>query len=189
MSEVFIKDEETRRLVAMFNNYTIADYGRLHNEDHTKYTDAQAQNILETHKGIVAPGAIYRWPAQSGDKIHVTGFGLIELNNELWFLAGFNSKKLGRPKIEKLFPKEVLKMLEWGEVEYVGNIMNPAFRKSFDYERLSLAIIGFASLVMTTRMQKNVSVDEIMHDLETGKMTMDDLLAKCGNANPVDLMI
>ena len=192
MSEgTFVKDEETRRLIGMFNDYTVKEYRKINDEPNKIYSEEEIKYILETHKGIISPGAIYRWPTSKGEKVHVTGFGLIELDGNIWFLAAFNSKKLGRPKIEKLYPKEVLKMLEWGDVEYIGNIMNPEFRKEFDYERLSLAIMGFASLVMTTRLQRNVSIDELMDDIENGKITLDELLQKCGSQgefNPSDLV-
>lgn len=187
--QTFITNPETRRLVEMFNGYTISEYARTHGEDDAKYSDSDVQRILETHRGIISPGAIYRWPNSKGDKVHVTGFGLIELGGKLWFLASYNSKKLERPKIEKLDPEEVLRMLEWGEVEYLGNIMNPEFRRSFDYERLSMAIIGFASLVMSTRMQRNVPIDQILDDLESGKMSMDDLLKKCGDVTGPELVM
>ena len=188
MSGTILQDPEVRRLVELFNEHTIKDYQKLHKEENRFYTDEEKQNIIETHRGVISPGAIYKWPAGDGQKVHVNGFGLIELDGVLWFLAAFNSKRLGRPKIEKLYPKEVLKMLEYGEIEYIGNILNPEFRRTFDYERLSLAVIGFASLVMTMRLQKNVSIEEVMHKLETGEMTMDDLLKKCGDVESPEMV-
>lgn len=187
MEGTYIHNPETRRLVEMFNKYTVQDYANTHNEQMVSYNEADIQRIIETHRGIISPGAIYKWPDSKGDKVHVTGFGLAEFGGELWFLAAFNSKKLGRPKIEKLNPETVLKMLEWGEVEYLGNIMNPEFRRNFDYERLSLAVMGFASLVMTTRMQRNVPIDEVIDKIENGEMTMDELLQKCGDVVGPDM--
>lgn len=189
MRDMSFMDDETIGIINRFNDYTIKAYRDENGHERGRiYSADEVQNILNTYRGVISPGAIYKWPDNKGDKYHVTGFGLIDMHGELWFLAGFNSKKLGKPRIEKLYPKKVLAMIEHGEVEYLGNIFNKAFRKEFDYERLSLAIVGFASLAYTMKLQKNVSVDEILDDLETGKMTMDQLLQKCGSVETTDMV-
>ena len=181
--------QEISRLMGLFNGITVQEYARRHKEDHLLYPQAKIEYIIETERGCISPGAIYKWPKASKGKVHVTGFGIIELSGQYWFLASFYSKRQDKPRIEKLYPEEVLKMLEWGEVEYLGNIFNPEFRKAYDYQRLSLAVIGFVSLVYNNKMNKNVTVDHIIDKLERGEMTMDDLLDKCKMTTGESLLI
>lgn len=180
---------EIERLMSLFNGITVQEYAKRNNENHLSYDEEKIHYILATERGCVSPGAIYKWPKASKGKVHVTGFGIIELEGKYWFLASFYSKRENKPKIEKLYPEEVLKMLEWGEIEYIGNIFNPEFRKKYDYERLSLAVLGFVSLVYTTKLNSNTTIDHIIEKIESGEMKMDDLLDKCKTVTGEDMLL
>lgn len=170
---------DTTKLIQMFNEIAIKEYADKRGESPIQYSAQKINEILSSPVGPIAIGAIYRWPTSSGNKTYVTGFGLAKLEEKLWFLAAFNSKKLGRPRMEKLYPEEVLKMIESGDVEYLGNIFDLEFRRNFDYEKITLSIMGFASLALTSKLQKDVSIDSLIEDLDNGKMTIDQLLEKC----------
>jgi hypothetical protein len=182
-------NQDLAALIQEFNLVSIKDYALKHNEDWKMYTPDDCQRIIESYPGCISQGAIYKWPRANGSKISVTGFGLIELDGKLWFIASYNSKKEGKPKIEKLDPDLVLRMIASGEIYYEGNIFCPEFRKSYDIEKLTLSILGFASLVYTKKLQQNISVDEIIAKLESGEMSLENLLAKCKTAAGQDLLL
>jgi hypothetical protein len=182
-------DKELVKIIESFNVATLKDYANQHKENWRMYSEDDCQRIIEIHPGTISTGAIYKWPRHSGGHVHVMGLGLKELNGELWFLAGRNSKRENKTKIEKLNAKEVLKMLEWGEIEYLGNIFDMVFRKSYDMERLTLSVIGLASMAYSHNMQKNIGIDEIIAKLENGEMTMDQLLDKCKTSKFQDLIL
>jgi hypothetical protein len=182
-------DKDLINIVEGFNLITIKDYATKHGEDFHKYSEDDCQRIVEIHYGPISSGAIYKWPRYSGGHSHVMGLGLRELNGELWFLAGRNSKKERATKVEKLEAATVLKMIEWGEVEYLGSIFDMEFRKTYDMERLTLSIIGLASMAYSHNMQKNISVDEIINKIESGEMSMNDLLEKCKTSKMQDLIL
>lgn len=130
--------------------------------------------------GALDLGSLYSWPRSSGGYLDVYGFGLMRTPKGIKFVSAHNSAKAGGMKFTYLEPELPLKMIAQGEVKYQGNILDPEWRKkNADWEKISLSICGFLSAFESIRLGKQTSVNDILAKLESGEMTLEQLMEKC----------
>jgi hypothetical protein len=153
--------------------------------DFTKILQMLPEGLRQTaidleQEGALDTGAHYAWPRESGGYLDVIGGGLIFSKNKPVLVGCHMSKKTNGAKITLLELDLPLRMIAQGEVKYLGNIMNPEYRKTIDMEKMSLAIMGLISTIYTVKQQKRVSVEEILDKVERGEMSLSELMQKAG---------
>lgn len=172
---------ELNDLMRRFDEYRVDLYCSDNNISKILLTEDEKNEIRNLPYGPADLGAVYRWPRNSGGYLDVYGFGIIESKKSgIHFVAAHNSKKKGGMKFTYLDPVLILKMIEQGEVQYMGNILdaNGKYRKTVDWERVSLSVCGFLSAYQTSRKQQACDVQGILDKLEKGEMNLSELLDK-----------
>jgi hypothetical protein len=142
--------------------------------------DLQQLAIELDAEGALTTGAHYRWPRESGGYLDVIGGGLLMHQGVPKFVGCHNSKIVNGAKITLLDVDLPIRMIAQGEVQYMGNFLNPEYRKKIDMEKFSLAIMGLVSTIYTIKENRRVSVDDILNKVESGEMSLVDLMKKAG---------
>lgn len=174
-------NKELQTMIGVFNNIKIDQFCSDNDIPRFSLKQEDIDNVLFKTKGPADLGAVYRWPRESGGKVDVYGFGLIETQHGVKFIAAHNSRKKGGMRFVYLDPVHILKMIEHGEVEYFGNILDPEFRKKkLDWEKTSLSICGFLAAYEFSRKNKETKVDDILERIESGQLSLDEALNRAG---------